>query len=244
MTTDMKTEECDIRQLVEKFMQGETTIDEELALQRYFCGSEDIPADLEPYARMFRYFAEGMSEDDTLLQEADSTASPQNNDKPLPKRIGIRRLVYAAAGAAAAIAALAVMLVGSGDGDTNAPALADTGQTPAAAVHTGSVAPTVSPDSLENKTTVADIASAPTSGKRRTTPRRSLKYRYKPAPQEAFLAQTYAAKADSVDRASRAEAESELRGVETRQRVAIGLIQAAGAIRREEIELMCREDVY
>ncbi len=243
MTTDMKTEERDIRQLVEKFMQGATTIDEELALQRYFCGGEDIPADLEPYARMFRYFAEGMPEDEALPQEADSTVSPKDNGKPLPKRIGIRRLVYAAAGAAAAIAALAVMLVGSGDGDTNAPALADAGQT-AAAVHTRNTSPAVSPDSLENKATVADTASAPTSGKRRTAPRRSLKYRYKPAPQETFLAQTYAAKADSVDRASRAEAENELRGVETRQRLAIGLIQAAGAIRRGEIELMCREDVY
>lgn len=58
----MKTNnnEIRIRQLIEKFMAGETSLDEEQEIGRWFRETEQLPEDLRPYQQMFEYFDEGM----------------------------------------------------------------------------------------------------------------------------------------------------------------------------------------
>ncbi len=49
-----------IDELLERFMQGETSLDEEQLLADYFRSADNIPPRWEPYRTMFRYFDEGM----------------------------------------------------------------------------------------------------------------------------------------------------------------------------------------
>ena len=65
----MKTTE-DIRRMVERFFEGETTLDEEQALYDYFA-SDDVATTLLPYKEMFRDFSHIPFE----------TALTENNDK-------------------------------------------------------------------------------------------------------------------------------------------------------------------
>lgn len=46
--------------LLEKFMKGETSLDEEKALHEYFSGTADVPSLWRDYKAMFEYFDEGM----------------------------------------------------------------------------------------------------------------------------------------------------------------------------------------
>ena len=56
--TDMEKEQH-IARLLERFMDGLTTIEEEDMLARYF-RSHDVPAEWVPYKQMFAYFDQGM----------------------------------------------------------------------------------------------------------------------------------------------------------------------------------------
>ena len=49
-----------IDELLERFMQGETSLAEEQLLADYFRSADNIPPQWEPYRTMFRYFDEGM----------------------------------------------------------------------------------------------------------------------------------------------------------------------------------------
>ena len=53
--------EKEIQQLIERFLEGETTNAEEHILYEYFNG-KDIEEELEPYREMFRWYAAGMPE--------------------------------------------------------------------------------------------------------------------------------------------------------------------------------------
>ena len=46
--------------LLDKFMKGETSLDEEKALNEYFSGAADVPSLWRDYKAMFEYFDEGM----------------------------------------------------------------------------------------------------------------------------------------------------------------------------------------
>ena len=50
-------------QWVERFLNGETTNDEEQQLYRFFANN-DIPAHLKPYQEMFAWYENGMIEDE------------------------------------------------------------------------------------------------------------------------------------------------------------------------------------
>ena len=56
--------EKEIQQLIERFLEGETTNAEEQMLYDYFNG-KDIAESLEPYREMFRWYAAGMPEQKT-----------------------------------------------------------------------------------------------------------------------------------------------------------------------------------
>ena len=89
----MKNENEHIESLLDLFMQGETTLEQELELRQFFASSHEIPWEWEPYKEMMAYFDDGM---------------PIATEPP-PKR-NIARPVWAVV-AAAAVAAIIFMVV-------------------------------------------------------------------------------------------------------------------------------------
>lgn len=73
----------DIRQLLRKFMDGETTVDEERYISKWFRSHPDVDGDLADYRTMFGWFDDGM---------------------PMPKRRSIRLLRIVAVAASVALA--------------------------------------------------------------------------------------------------------------------------------------------
>lgn len=125
----------DIRKMVERFFDGETTLDEEKTLYDYFA-SEKVDTTLLPYKRMFcDFFALPfdkstdleiikntiLDDDKTVIQEADKTATsrpispqtiPVKNDKHESSPI-LKKNVHHWHWAAAAAIFVTVCLIGS-----------------------------------------------------------------------------------------------------------------------------------
>lgn len=105
----------EIKQLIDRYMNGQTTVDEEQLLARYFRSATDLPDDLQPYRDMFAYFDEGMPlgalpEFDGSAGQADTRVAPDSNNVAAPRR---RSLHIAAwwGGAVAVAAAVALLLI-------------------------------------------------------------------------------------------------------------------------------------
>lgn len=222
--------EHDIKILIEKFMDGNTSVDEEHDLQKYFCETDNIPAEFEPFAAMFRYFAGGMPEKAGLLKETDGEKKC--------RKTSIKRYIGWAIGAAAAAVAAIIMFTLPHENSEKPIASLPT------APKTDSESTMQKVDSLENS--VNNVDTSTTSGQEKRLPekRKTIKYRYKPAPPETLLANKYEAQADSINKASQMMAEQELQRIEYLQQLTIGLIQAANVMRDEKISLMCSEEIY
>lgn len=100
----------DIKQLIDRYMDGLTTVDEERQIARYFRIERNVPDALRPYRDMFAYFDEGMPLGD--VPGFDGTPLPPRR-RPVRRRPVRRRMVAvwggAVVAAAAALAALFVM---------------------------------------------------------------------------------------------------------------------------------------
>ena len=104
----------EIKQLIDRYMNGQTTVDEEQLIARYFRSATDLPDDLQPYRDMFSYFDEGMPvgevpEFDGSVERVD-TGVDSDNRVVAPRR---RRFRIAAiwSGAVAVAAAVALLLI-------------------------------------------------------------------------------------------------------------------------------------
>lgn len=58
-----------IARLLDRFLQGETTLEEEQVLTDYFRSAADLPAEWEDFRTMFSYFEQGMEHVDYVQQE-------------------------------------------------------------------------------------------------------------------------------------------------------------------------------
>lgn len=88
----MKPTTTDIKLLIDLFMEGETSLEQERTLYSYFATSENIPFELEEYKEMFQGFA-------SIDQSASKIEQPIA--RPAQKRISLRNLIiYAAASVA------------------------------------------------------------------------------------------------------------------------------------------------
>lgn len=87
----------DIDGLLERFMNGQTTVEEEQHLARYFRQTDIVRPEWEPYKQMFAYFDSGMAESNP------SKATPTNG------RRAAKRWRTAAAVAVMAVAGAAVL---------------------------------------------------------------------------------------------------------------------------------------
>ena len=113
-----------IDELLERFMQGETSLDEEQLLADYFRSADNIPAQWEAYRTMFRYFDEGMplepphqnaahgATSDALKMPLNALEMPLNTLKmPLAApRLSVRRVLHSKWGRALLAAALVLLL--------------------------------------------------------------------------------------------------------------------------------------
>ena len=89
----MNNDEKHIESLLNLFMQGETTLEQERELRQFFASSQDIPQEWDPYKEIMAYFDDGMP----IATE------------PVPKR-NIARPVWTVV-ATAAVAAIVFMVV-------------------------------------------------------------------------------------------------------------------------------------
>lgn len=224
----------DIKTLIDKFMDGRTSLEEERMLEEYFCKEKNIPEELQPYRKMFAYFEGGMK-DDGLLGGEGEPLSLLHVQETLPtghedvsafasrgdKTVFLRRLI---AVAASVLIAIAFHIADGGDEAA-----------PVAGTENGTVAQAVVADTITADTDTMRNAG----GQQKTTKpahRTPRKYRYKPAPPEHLLAKAHsAAIADSVSRIASQLAEAELRKVEYEQQYMLNLIKAASIINSADI---------
>ena len=94
----MNNEKEHISNLLERFMNGESTLAEEELLSRYFA-THEVDAEWQPYKQMFAYFDSGMSD------EAQPAAAKEAEQAAQPNVVRFRWLRVAAAAAVALLLA-------------------------------------------------------------------------------------------------------------------------------------------
>lgn len=104
-----------IQQLIDKYMNGQTTVDEEQLIARYFRSATDVPDSLKPYRDMFAYFDDGMPlgtlpEFDGSAGQADTRVAHDSSKVVAPRRHSLRMAAWWS-GAAAVAAAVALLLI-------------------------------------------------------------------------------------------------------------------------------------
>ena len=210
----------DLKILIDKFMSGTTTLDEEKTLGDFFRQTERLPAELEPYRDMFAYFDNGM------------TGEP--SDKPVSHAAPVRSLRWIA-GIAAAVAVIFVAAYQFMPGGTDETPVMQTSKSVVAQTTDSAVA---RPDTISDKERQADEMPA----KRRVM----RKYRFKPAPPEVLLADAEAMSVtDSVNVVAKQLADIELMKVECEQQYMLNLVKAASLLNSAQIAAVCdEEDVY
>lgn len=210
----------DLKILIDKFMSGTTTLDEEKTLGDFFRQTERLPAELEPYRDMFAYFDNGM------------TGEP--SDKPVSHAAPVRSLRWIA-GIAAAVAVIFVAAYQFMPGGTDETPVMQTSKSVVAQTTDSAIA---RPDTISDKERQADEMPA----KRRVM----RKYRFKPAPPEVLLADAEAMSVtDSVNVVAKQLADIELMKVECEQQYMLNLVKAASLLNSAQIAAVCdEEDVY
>lgn len=210
----------DLKILIDKFMSGTTTLDEEKALGDFFRRTEHLPAELEPYRDMFAYFDNGM------------TGEPSG--KPVSHTVPVRSLRWIA-GIAAAVAVIFVAAYQFMPGGTDETPVMQTSKSVVAQTTDSAIA---RPDTISDKERQADEMPA----KRRVM----RKYRFKPAPPEVLLADAETMSVtDSVNVVAKQLADIELMKVECEQQYMLNLVKAASLLNSAQIAAVCdEEDVY
>lgn len=115
MNNPNKMKAMQIQQLIDKYMNGQTTVDEEQLIARYFRTATDVPDSLKPYRDMFAYFDEGMPlgtlpEFDGSAGQADTRVAPDSSNVVAPRRRSLRIAAWWS-GAVAVAAAVALLLI-------------------------------------------------------------------------------------------------------------------------------------
>ena len=222
--------EAYIRQLIDRFMDGTTTVGEERQIAQWFASHPQVPADLEDYRQMFAYFAQGMP-----LGAADSPeASPVLH--PVSRRWSVSRWVGTLAAACAVVALVMALWPVA----------------PLADVAEGVAAPVA----LQADTVVGGVegkaqpvaADSTTSPTRRPRPTYH-KYKYQPALPRPLMAQSVALPdVDSLTQALSAHIAQQVTEAQQaddelyEQAMAVGTL--LGEVAVDNAMAMAEEDVY
>ncbi|WP_337437972.1 hypothetical protein [Prevotella sp.] len=214
----------EIKQLIDRYMNGQTTVDEEQLLARYFRSATDLPDDLQPYRDMFAYFDEGMPlgtlpEFDGSAGQAETRVAPDSSKVVAPRRHSLRMAAWWSGAVAAAVALLLIMYRPS------APV-----QPIASAVVVSDTCSTSTGVEAEQNVVTDSVKLKPQPQRRRPSVRR----RYYIAPPKTYLA--HAAATDSITHAANAN----MNGSATDCLVAIHELSEA---ERQSIERDIRESL-
>ena len=194
MNNPNKMKAMQIQQLIDKYMNGQTTVDEEQLIARYFRSATDVPDSLKPYRDMFAYLDEGMPlgtlpEFDGSAGQADTRVAPDSSKVVAPRRHSLRMAAWWS-GAAAVAAAVALLLIMH---RPSAPV-----QPIASAVVVSDTCSTSTGVEAEQNVVTDSVKLKPQPQRHRPSVRR----RYYIAPPKTYLA--HAAAADSITPAANA----------------------------------------
>lgn len=226
MNNPNKMKAMQIQQLIDKYMNGQTTVDEEQLIVRYFRNATDVPDSLKPYRDMFAYFNEGMPlgalpEFDGSAGQAETRVAPDSSKVVAPRRHSLRIAAWWG-GAAAVAAAVALLLIMH---RPSAPV-----QPIASAVVVSDTCSTSTGVEAEQNVVTDSVKLKPQPQRRRPSVRR----RYYIAPPKTYLA--HAAATDSITH----EANANMNGSATDCLVAIHELSEA---ERQSIEHDIRESL-
>lgn len=226
MNNPNKMKAMQIQQLIDKYMNGQTTVDEEQLIVRYFRNATDVPDSLKPYRDMFAYFDDGMPlgalpEFDGSAGQADTRVAPDSSKVVAPRRHSLRMAAWWG-GAAAVAAAVALLLIMH---RPSAPV-----QPIASAVVVSDTCSTSTGVEAEQNVVTDSVKLKPQPQRRRPSVRR----RYYIAPPKTYLA--HAAATDSITH----EANANMNGSATDCLVAIHELSEA---ERQSIEHDIRESL-
>lgn len=217
--------EKNIRQLIGRFMQGLTSIEEEEQISQWFAVHTDVSDDLKPYQQMFAYFDKGMPMDEQIPVEEEIR-------KPLRNHSRLRPL-WCFLAAAAAVALLVVMTWPARNGDCTASPAATLAQADKDSAET--LVPAAETEVRNNvKQTV----------KPKMRPRKRGVYRkhlHSPAPPVTWIAQTVI---DSIQQTPEALAEAHLQALEEQQNEMLFRLYLVSALQTEDLASYNDEDEY
>ena len=197
----------DIRTLIKRFMDGQTSIEEEDRLAEYF-NTHEVDEDMLPYKQMFAWFGEGMPIESQQADELTSRQATSRSSTSSQSSCFSRKTVCLIAAAAAAIALLVLVAWPKAEPqqmaeNTAMPHIQENNE------------PATTPDTLtaDTATTVVPMKKA-----RRRKPRID---RYKPLPPKTYIAET---QTDSAIEAAEMIAEATVKVVEIQQKAVLDSI--------------------
>lgn len=214
-----------IQQLIDKYMNGQTTVDEEQLIARYFRNATDVPDSLKPYRDMFAYFDDGMPlgtlpEFDGSAEQSETRVASDSSKVAAPRRRSLRMAAWWSG--AVAVAAVALLLIMH---RPSAPV-----QPIASAAVVSDTCSTSTGVEAEQNVVTDSVKLKPQPQRRRPSVRR----RYYIAPPKTYLA--HAAATDSITH----EANANMNGSTTDCLVAIHELSEA---ERQSIEHDIRESL-
>lgn len=223
--------EKNIRQLIGRFMQGLTSIEEEEQISQWFAVHTDVSDDLKPYQQMFAYFDKGMPIDEQMPIDKQTSVEEEIR-KPLRNHSRLRPL-WCFLAAAAAVALLVVMTWPAQNGDSTA--------TPAATLAQADK------DSAETLVPAAETEvrnQMKQAVRPKMRPRKRGVYRkhlHSPAPPVTWIAQTVI---DSMQQSPEALAEAHLQALEEQQNEMLFRLYLVSALQTEDLASYNDEDEY
>lgn len=223
--------EKNIRQLIGRFMQGLTSIEEEEQISQWFAVHTDVSDDLKPYQQMFAYFDKGMPIDEQMPIDKQMSVEEEIR-KPLRIHSRLRPL-WCFLAAAAAVALLVVMTWPAQNGNTPVTPSATLAQAEEDSAE--AIVPTAETEMKNNvKQTV----------KPKLRPRKRGFYRkhlHSPAPPVIWIAQTVI---DSIQQTPEALAEAHLQALEEQQNEMLFRLYLVSALQTEDLASYNDEDEY
>lgn len=223
--------EKNIRQLIGRFMQGLTSIEEEEQISQWFAVHTDVSDDLKPYQQMFAYFDKGMPIDEQMPIDKQIPVEEEIR-KPLRNHSRLRPL-WCLLAAAAAVALLIVMTWPAQNGNTPVTPSATLAQT-----EKDSAEAIVPIEETEMKNNVKQTVKPKMRPRKRGFYRKHL---HSPAPPVTWIAQTVI---DSIQQTPEALAEAHLQALEEQQNEMLFRLYLVSALQTEDLASYNDEDEY
>lgn len=218
----------DVKKLIDKFLDGNSSLEEERILGDFFRKSLELPDELLPYKQMFTYFDKGMTDSNFLVSNENEDTVRRHS---LKKSVRLKALSVIAVVSAAA----AILLIYNVSFPDNLSSVRTSGGVLANEAELS--------DTIEVK---ADSITYRENNSQRHFDYQHKKWRYKPAPMKPLLAEDYGAQvSDSINEVAMQMADNELRKVEEEQQYVVNLIKAVDIINSAEIASVADDaDVY